>query len=69
MDQGGGVGEYGANLSPQSHENYIYIWKNFHGNLTGNWKRILIQPKLQERLPHNWVGWKKGMTSIHGRDL
>ena len=35
-DQNGRAEECGTQLSTQTHQKYIYMWKNSHGKLTGD---------------------------------
>ena len=56
-DQDGRRGGCGAHPPTQTHPKHTYIWNNSQGKPG----RTPIQPKLQERVPHNWIGWRKVM--------
>ena len=48
-----GVRRCGAHLPPQTHENYIYVWNNSHGQQ--NWQNNSYTPRMQEGFPRGGV--------------
>ena len=48
-DQDGGIGGYGTHLPQQTHQKYIYIWKNSRWKLTGNWQKDSYTTKAEKK--------------------
>ena len=62
-DQDCRVGGCGTHLPPWTHQKYIYMWKNSHWKLTGDWqKRILYNQGCKKDI-HTELG-RKGREAI-----
>ena len=44
-----------THLLPQTHQKYIYMWKNSYWILTGDNRKTLVQPRWKERYRQNQV--------------
>ena len=49
-DEDGGLGGWGAHLSPWTHQKYIYLWSNCHWQLTGHWQKDSCTTKTVRKI-------------------
>ena len=50
VNQDGGVGGYGTNLSLWMHQKYIYMWSNPHWKLPGTWQKETCKTKAVRKI-------------------